>query len=600
MFEVTVKIEAKGASVNGTGFFVGPGLVLTCKHNVVDEKGALLDVVIKKISSDGRFTQQKPIKIEVSERADLALLRMEDLSNRYVVLDDALLYEQSLLGYGFQTSTSQVTLEPIPLIYKGTRVALGQATSKGLCLAAEARLAHELSGSPLVNRQTLAVCGMLYRRLNTGPGGIGCPLEVIFTEFPELQRSSKGRRDWYWQLLVWLARIFSLNFRPRTAFRIAYLGGLGFAALFLLSIISSTYQANRLLFSREGPLGSQPLFDLVNFSPVSYLRARGLEMAQGESEFSNLIFVMRRDGDFVQIAPTPIRRSLRSFREGTPAIAISERDVSYATPNTVQNECRQEAAKRQLEIAAPPFNSIGVLDPPEICRLFVASPPKDIAEATARLRAWRRWKATTFYKAKHAFYYVQAAAGTWYSNNNNFLEPLVSTSVLTGLSIPLEDCQKSLRCVATDLNKLEFVPNGSQISATLPRGEPDVGSELGDGPYLDAQFSVGSSLKALRLAISLRETSLDMGTALQEVQLSDLLEYSSVIGPLATLNREASRTENLRSLLVTNLTGATLFGLVTVWHAFVVFALFAVGDRVWNVRIAHRRAAGDANKPTHT
>src|ERR1700730_12709936 len=152
MFEVVVKVEAKGASVNETGFFVGPGLILTCKHNVV-ERSVLLDVVIKKIASDGTFAEQRPTKTETSEQADLALLRMQDLSNRFVVLDDTLLYEEGLVGYGFQSSPSQVTLEPIPLTYKGTRVALGQSTSKGLCLTAETRLPHELSGSPIVNRR---------------------------------------------------------------------------------------------------------------------------------------------------------------------------------------------------------------------------------------------------------------------------------------------------------------------------------------------------------------------------------------------------------------------------------------------------------------
>jgi hypothetical protein len=598
MFEVTVKIEAKDGSVQGTGFFVGPGLVLTCKHNVV-ERNVTLDVVVKRISSDGKFSEEKPTEIKVSKYADLALLKMQDLSNRSVVLDDALLYEQDLVGYGFQSSSSQITLEPIPLTYKGTRVALGHSTSRGLCLVAETRLPHELSGSPILNRHTLAVCGMLYRRLNSGPGGIGCPLDVVISEFPELKQTLNSHRDWHWQLLVWVARLFSLNFQLRTLIRVAYLFGLSIAALILLSVSVETFQANRILFSREGPVGSQPLFDVVNFSPVTYLRARNVEIARMEAQFSTLIFVMRRDGDFVQIARSAIRRSLRDFSEGIPALAISERRVTYSAPNDVQNECRQEATRRRLEISAPPFDSIGVLDPPDVCRLFLAPPPHDVADSEARLKAWRRWKSTRFYKAQQAFYYVQAASGTWYSNNNNFLEPLVSTSILTGLAIPLDDCQKSQHCVATDLDKLELVPDGSKISATLPKGEPDVGTKLEGGPYLDAQFSTGESLRTLRLAVPLREMPIDMGSPMQDVQLDALAEYSNFIGPIAALDREASQTENLRNLLVTNLTSANLFGLVAAWKLFLLFAVAAFIDGVWTWERSRRRTTAVTTAPNY-
>jgi hypothetical protein len=196
----TVRIDI-GNQVNGTGFFVAPGQILTCAH--VIEPARLGSSSIGVVDRQGRKYQvgEEPV---VDLDTDLAWLR---LRTSPVDVPIALLFGavdtlDTLSTYGYPPDKPYgvpATFEaegfvggPYPYIkFKDGQVQPG------------------MSGAPLLNLRTGAVCGVMRRTRDERQalGGFGIPVEMIqqATFFPELQRrvyAADGARSMWSEALT--------------------------------------------------------------------------------------------------------------------------------------------------------------------------------------------------------------------------------------------------------------------------------------------------------------------------------------------------------------------------------------------------------------
>lgn len=182
-------VRFSGAS-QGTGFFVAPGRILTCAHVVEDmREGTPIP-----IEYDGRTHSATILEYRAKPYPDLALLRAELGDHPCVYLYGAIEVGDRLYSWGYtdqRRGGDSATFE-----YEGPSADPHLLKLK----AGQAR--PGLSGSPLFNQRTGAVCGVVKstRDRDTDLGGRAIPYETILGElpdFPGLQESfHRGDRRW--------------------------------------------------------------------------------------------------------------------------------------------------------------------------------------------------------------------------------------------------------------------------------------------------------------------------------------------------------------------------------------------------------------------
>lgn len=197
----TVKLRVP--SGHGTGFFVAPGLILTCAHVL-----AGVDAKIT-VCWQGRENFAEAIALEqFPDPFDLALLRyyapIPDLP--CVSLDDSPLHPgDRLYSYGYPIYGQADDFPhgcPVTCEYEGLT---GDFPPQIKFKAALVR--RGLSGSPLLNLRTGTVCGIVKFSLDSvvDIGGGAIPTAVIFSKFPELKEQNRAfhaqNRDWSAQQL---------------------------------------------------------------------------------------------------------------------------------------------------------------------------------------------------------------------------------------------------------------------------------------------------------------------------------------------------------------------------------------------------------------
>ena len=193
--DCTVRVNVGGG--HGTGFFVAPGLILTCAHVIIDAIGRNVPVSayckyngetipVKQIGAEDVFSPPFP---------DLALLHVDTHNHPCVLLGTSFRASIDFYSYGYTkdhpegestTGEFEGTVE-----YGGTLIKLKDGQIK-----------PGASGSPLLNRRTGSVCGMISntRDRNSDLGGAGAPMEIIFAKFPDLERKNRTfhNRDHRW------------------------------------------------------------------------------------------------------------------------------------------------------------------------------------------------------------------------------------------------------------------------------------------------------------------------------------------------------------------------------------------------------------------
>ena len=194
--QCTVSLSVAGHRT-GTGFFVAPGLIITCAHVVEWAFKQKLPVevhlwnnqFIGQASLQQFLLEQIPVKDAVNVRdnlyPDLALLQIDMVQHPeypYVYLDDRVTYDDKLYSYGYIMLYQSG--DEARFVYDGKSWIDDQ---KPLLKFKDGQAAPGLSGAPVLNFRTGAVCGVVQSsKPDSNMGGRAIPTTIVFQAFPEL------------------------------------------------------------------------------------------------------------------------------------------------------------------------------------------------------------------------------------------------------------------------------------------------------------------------------------------------------------------------------------------------------------------------------
>ena len=187
----TVRITSK--SGQGTGFFVAPGLILTCAH-VVD--GALIPPSLIEILWQGQTSPATLYASPKTNNLDLALLQVNISHHPCVLLHAGAEPFSKLYSYGYPDIKPQgasTTFDSEGWI----------GTQQELLRLKEGQVRPGMSGSPVLNSATGCICGIVQstRDRAIALGGEAIMTKVILREFPELEEKQKlfhsQDKSWY-------------------------------------------------------------------------------------------------------------------------------------------------------------------------------------------------------------------------------------------------------------------------------------------------------------------------------------------------------------------------------------------------------------------
>jgi len=159
--ECCVRIDVNGQHA-GSGFFAAPGVVVTCNHVLrlgdlsSEEAGARISI----ISAWDDVTYDVLDARDCNEEDDLALLRVEATGHPFVLLDTGFRARDTFATFSFTDEAPQ-----------GAALTLSSegwlAADRTLKLA-DGQVRRGMSGSPVLNLRTGAVCGILKRAGSPG------------------------------------------------------------------------------------------------------------------------------------------------------------------------------------------------------------------------------------------------------------------------------------------------------------------------------------------------------------------------------------------------------------------------------------------------
>lgn len=186
LHECVVKLTVPGGGC-GTGFFVGPGLILTCAHVVkdIENQGYYQGEIDVRWKHDGKFAKAK-VRSWLPGDYDIALLEfssknISELPCAY--LNTHLKIGDNLYSWGYPDIDFS-NGEPLTFKYSGLT-----GDTPPLIKVKDDRIRPGMSGAPILNLSTRAVCGMLKFTLgeNTQIGGGGISATTIFNQISKLK-----------------------------------------------------------------------------------------------------------------------------------------------------------------------------------------------------------------------------------------------------------------------------------------------------------------------------------------------------------------------------------------------------------------------------
>lgn len=180
----TVKLSIDGAGGWGTGFFVAPGLILTCAHVVKSASVQAIKVC---------WRRQTDFAIATVDRNhfllapyDIALLRFKPVVSDLPIapLDKDIRPDDSIYTYGYPDEEGFSDGYPVTGLCEGFA-----GIDPQLIKFKAGQVRPGLSGSPLVNQRTGKVCGVVRktRDRNFDLGGLAIPVQVIFSQWCDLE-----------------------------------------------------------------------------------------------------------------------------------------------------------------------------------------------------------------------------------------------------------------------------------------------------------------------------------------------------------------------------------------------------------------------------
>jgi hypothetical protein len=196
----TVSLSTTDADGQGTGFFVAPGLILTCAH-VVDTAWSNHTPVTAYWNGQTYAAHIQQFLAETHPDLkflypDLALLKVDNYPDHpCVYLHREVHLGDKLYSYGYTDKYS--TGDP------STFNSEGWTDERQLLLKLkEGQVRPGLSGAPILNRRTGGVCSVMKRShgIDTDIGGRAIPTQEVFQKFPELEAQQKvfHKQDTRW------------------------------------------------------------------------------------------------------------------------------------------------------------------------------------------------------------------------------------------------------------------------------------------------------------------------------------------------------------------------------------------------------------------
>jgi hypothetical protein len=189
-----VKLNASSENW-GTGYFVAPGLLLTCAHIVRDAGGQLIQVIWQEQGFEAVVSEV------TSKDIDLALLKLQGtvFEHPCALLDTAIEPGDSLYTFGYPDDFPEgatITLQSEGLAFDNTR----------LIKLKSGQVRPGMSGAPLLNMRTSKVCGVVSdtRGRSTDLGGLAISTTTIFEQFPDLLEVNQEfhQQDRQWKRLI--------------------------------------------------------------------------------------------------------------------------------------------------------------------------------------------------------------------------------------------------------------------------------------------------------------------------------------------------------------------------------------------------------------
>jgi tetratricopeptide (TPR) repeat protein len=191
----TVRVE--GGARPGAGFFLAPGLVVTCAHVVRDATD--LTIVWGEAgehTAAGRpemvlCDRGRPIPALDADYPDVAVLQVAAKGHPCVALDEDMpTFADRFRIYGFPTEGGSVVLTPGDLSYRGIK---GQTPTEFIDLSSD-RVKGGMSGAPLLNLRSRGVCGvMVATRSEASPdGGLAVPWVAVQSELAAVIEANRA------------------------------------------------------------------------------------------------------------------------------------------------------------------------------------------------------------------------------------------------------------------------------------------------------------------------------------------------------------------------------------------------------------------------